>query len=114
MEKMITLKNSKDLLLKQIKSKLHWCINSNKEVRFPRKNFRKASPKLMEIYVFISALPVSNHIFKWYRTNMDKIDIELVDDNVRIYKIEAQYLEEVEFGDEDLSNLIYKALGNQN
>ena len=68
----------------------------------------------MQIHALISALPVSNFIFKWYRANMDKVRIELIDDNVYIYKLEGQYLEHVEFGEGDLCNLIYKALENQN
>ena len=111
---MLTLEKSKELFLLQLKSRLHWCINNGEEARLCVRKFSKASRKLMQIHALISALPVSNHIFKWYRHNMDKVCIELIDVNVYIYKIEGQYLERVEFGEEDLCNLIYKALENKN
>jgi len=111
---MLTLEKSKELFLLQLKSRLHLCINNRKEARLCVKNCCKASRKLMQIHALIYALPASNHIFKWYRKNLDKVCIELMDDNVYIYKTESQYLERVEFGEGDLCNLIYKTLENQN
>jgi hypothetical protein len=112
---MLTLEKSKQLLLMQLRSKSHLDITKNgNDPDLCLKEFRVASRKLVQVYALIAALPVSNHIFEWFRSNVDKVRIELIDDKVHIYKIEGQYLERVEFGEGDLCNLIYKTLENPN
>ncbi len=111
---MITSEKSRQLLLMKIENKFHWCINENyKSPDICLTSQQKTMRKLIEIYTLISALPVSNPIFEWFRRNIDKIRIHLDDDKVRIYKIEDQYLEQVEFVDGDLCHLIYKAFESQ-
>ena len=112
---MLTLEKSKQLLLKQIEKKFHRHINNIDQ--YPEQYLKVQKKTLQTVkkyYILIAALPSSNYIFEWFRTNIDKIHIDLVDDKVKIYKIESQYLEQVEFGEGDLINLIYKALENQN
>ena len=75
---------------------------------------QKTLRKLFEVYILIAALPVFNPVFEWFWRNIDKIQIHLDDDKVRIYKIDGQYLEQVEFVDGDLCHLIYKAFECQN
>ncbi len=104
---MITSEISKQLLLTKIENKFHWYIDEFSGIcdTGQQKNLRK----LIEIYILISALPVSNPIFEWFRSNIENIDIHLGNNRVRIYKIEGQYIEQVEFVDGDLCHLIYKA-----
>ncbi len=112
---MITLEKSKQLLLRKIEKKFYQHINNIDQ--YPEQYLKvqkKTLQKVKKYYILIAALPSSNHIFEWFRTNIDKIHIELVDDKVKIYKIESQYLEQIEFGEGDLFNLIFKALENQN
>lgn len=112
---MITLEKSKELLLKQIEKKFYLYINGlNKySEKYPNINW-KTSRKIKDIYILLTALPVSNQVFEWFRINTDKIHIDLIDDKIKIYKIESQYLEQIEFGESDLCNLIYEALDSQN
>ena len=112
---MITSEKSKQLLLMKIENKFHWYINENyKSPGICLTPQQKSLRKLIDIYILIAALPVFNLIFEWFQRNIDKIQIYLEDDKVRIYKIEGQYLEQVEFADGNLCHLIYKALLCQN
>jgi hypothetical protein len=106
---MTTLKESKERLLHQL----------NKQVRLhiPGITFSgstKAIFRLRQIYTLVSALPLSNHIFEWYRKSADKVRIDLIEDTVRIYKIEDQQIELVEFAEGDICSLIYSALESKN
>ncbi len=57
----------------------------------------KAPQKLREFYDHVSELPLSNFIFTWYRINADKVHIECIGDEVRIYKEEGQDEEPEQF-----------------
>ncbi|MFO7924260.1 MAG: hypothetical protein R6U58_11265 [Bacteroidales bacterium] len=112
---MITSEKSRQLLLMKIENKFHWYINETYKLPgICLTSQQKTLRKLFEVYILITTLPGFNPIFEWCRLNIDKIQIYLDDDKVRIYKIEGQYLEQVEFVDGDLSHLIYKALESQN
>jgi hypothetical protein len=100
---MKTLKESKEHLLRQIKRKAYSHILRD-----------KTSRTLMRIYDLVAALPVSSQIFEWYRVSQEKVQIELIHDKLKIYKIDGQYFEQIEFGEGDLCNLIYRALENKN
>ncbi len=112
---MITTEKSRQLLLMKIENKFLWYINENyKFTGICLTTHQKTLRKLFEVYILIAALPVFNPIFEWFRRNIDKIRIHLDGDKVRIYKIEGQYLEQVEFVDGELCHLIFQALESQN
>ncbi|MFP4365706.1 MAG: hypothetical protein ACLFQA_01305 [Bacteroidales bacterium] len=112
---MMTLEKSKELLLKEIKKKFYWHINGLDNYSEKCTNVKwETSRKIKEVYFLLTALPPSNQVFEWFRSNSNKIQIEMIDDKIKIYKIESQYLEQIEFGEGDLCNLIYKALEYQN
>ena len=106
---MTTLRESKERLLTQISTQFQLNIpgvtgfGSNKALR-----------RLKEIYTLVSALPLSNHIFEWYRKSTGKVRIDLIEDSVRIYRVEDQLIEVVEFADGDICSLIYEGLENKN
>ncbi len=65
----------------------------------------------------MAALPISNVIFDWYRINADKVHIECIGDEVRIYKEEDEETEESIEGikSENIhDSLIDQALDNKN
>ncbi len=112
---MITSEKSRQLLLMKIENKIHWYLNE--VYKFPGTfltSQKKTLQKLFEVYVLIAALPFYSPIFEWFQRNIDKIHIYPEHDKVRIYKIESQIIEQVEFVDGDLCNLIYKAIEYQN
>jgi hypothetical protein len=106
---MTTLKESKEQLLQQLSKQVRLHIPG---VTFPGST--KALSRLRQIYTLVSALPLSNHIFDWYRKSADKVRIDLIEDTVRIYRVEDQQIELVEFADGDICGLIYSALENKN
>ena len=79
----------------------------------------KVPMKLKEFYDSISELPLSNPIFAWYRLNSDKVHIECIDEEVRIYKADAEDETPDSFitgksHPDDLDDLIDQAFGNGN
>lgn len=106
---MTTLKESKQRLLLQLSIKASLLIPG-----VTCSGSKEAVHRLKQIYTLVSALPLSNHIFEWYRKSADKVRIDLIDDSVRIYRIDNQQIEMVEFADGDICSLIYAGLENKN
>ncbi len=108
---MRTLQESKELLLARIKSKAYRYI-----LMTGSESIDSCLPlrRLMEIYVLISALPVSSPIIEWYRKSPDKVRIELIEDVVRIYKVESQQVEQLDFVEGDICTLVCRALECKN
>jgi hypothetical protein len=106
---MTTLRESKERLLTQISTQASLNIPG-----ITGSGSNKALRRLKEIYTLVSALPLSNHIFEWYRKCSGKVRIDLIEDNVRIYRVEDQMIEVVEFADGDICSLIYEGLENKN
>lgn len=106
---MTTLRESKERLLTQISTQAR--LNIPGVAGF---GSDKALRRLKEIHTLVSALPLSNHIFDWYRKCAGKVRIDLIEDSVRIYRVEDQMIEVVEFADGDICSLIYEGLESKN
>ena len=107
---MITLEEAKEQLLSQIELEATCRIH---------KFGSKAPEQLMEFHNRIAELPLSNPIFAWYRTNEDYVQIECIDDGVRIYREDDQDEEPEQFvgriSKTDVhDDLINQALDNKN
>ena len=106
---MITLEEAREQLLYQIELELCRIYPAGS----------KTPNKLREFYDSISELPLSNPIFAWYRLNAGNVRIECIDEEVRIYKADAEdettnnYITGKSHPD-DLDDLIDQALGNGN
>ena len=106
---MTTLEEAREQLLSQIELELCRIYPAGSN----------APKKLREFYDYISELPVSNPVFIWCRLNAGNVRIKCIDEEVRIYRANAEdetpgnYITGKSHPDA-LDDLIDQAFGNGN
>ncbi len=101
----MTLEEAREQLLNHIELQLCRIYEAGSE----------APIKLQEFYNEIAALPITHALFEWYRSHIDEIKIECIEDEVRIFRVEDDIeLFNGTFKNDDIDDLINEGLESIN